>query len=119
MTSMIGSPVATSLTEETLSVSDLALLPHALQHDFSDNSLTRLPDGFCTLAHIVRLDLSDNRLEELPPEFGDLHALKHLNLFRNLIPPIMGQIDFTPILGFMVLQFLAKVLSSDPSVGRF
>ena len=26
----------------------------------------------------------------------------------------MGQIDFTPILGFMVLQFLAKVLSSDP-----
>jgi uncharacterized protein YggT (Ycf19 family) len=31
----------------------------------------------------------------------------------------MGQIDFTPILGFMVLQFLAKVLSSDPSVGRF
>jgi uncharacterized protein YggT (Ycf19 family) len=43
----------------------------------------------------------------------------YLNLFRNLIPPIMGQIDFTPILGFMVLQFLAKVLSSDPSVGRF
>ena len=34
----------------------------------------------------------------------------YLNLFRNLIPPIMGQIDFTPILGFMVLQFLAKVL---------
>lgn len=43
----------------------------------------------------------------------------YLNLFRNLIPPIMGQIDFTPILGFMVLQFLAKVLSSDPSIGRF
>jgi uncharacterized protein YggT (Ycf19 family) len=43
----------------------------------------------------------------------------YLNLFCNLIPPIMGQIDFTPILGFMVLQFLAKVLSSDPSVGRF
>ena len=43
----------------------------------------------------------------------------YLNLFRNLIPPIMGQIDFTPILGFMVLQFLAKVLSSDPTVGRF
>jgi YggT family protein len=26
----------------------------------------------------------------------------YLNLFRNLIPPIMGMIDFTPILGFMV-----------------
>jgi uncharacterized protein YggT (Ycf19 family) len=43
----------------------------------------------------------------------------YLNLFRNLIPPIMGQIDFTPILGFMVLQFLAKVLSQDASMGRF
>ena len=43
----------------------------------------------------------------------------YLNLFRNLIPPIMGQIDFTPILGFMVLQFLARVLSTDPSLGRF
>ena len=43
----------------------------------------------------------------------------YLNLFRNLIPPIMGQVDFTPILGFMVLQFLARVLSTDPSLGRF
>ena len=43
----------------------------------------------------------------------------YLNLFRNLIPPIMGQIDFTPILGFMVLQFFVRVLSTDPSLGRF
>mmetsp|Transcript_34133 Transcript_34133/g.83667 ORF Transcript_34133/g.83667 Transcript_34133/m.83667 type:complete len:220 (-) Transcript_34133:129-788(-) len=43
----------------------------------------------------------------------------YLNLFRNLIPPIMGQIDFTPILGFMVLQFLAKVLTSQSSMGKF
>ena len=42
-----------------------------------------------------------------------------LNLFRNLIPPIQGPIAFPPILGCMELQFLAKVLSSDPSVGRF
>jgi len=37
----------------------------------------------------------------------------YLNLFRNLIPPLMGQIDFTPIFGFMVLQFLAQVLGTD------
>ena len=36
----------------------------------------------------------------------------YLNLFRNLIPPLMGQIDFTPIFGFMVLQFLAQVLGA-------
>eukprot|EP00239_Pterosperma_sp_CCMP1384_P010362 CAMPEP_0197862110 /NCGR_PEP_ID=MMETSP1438-20131217/38616_1 /TAXON_ID=1461541 /ORGANISM="Pterosperma sp., Strain CCMP1384" /LENGTH=84 /DNA_ID=CAMNT_0043479545 /DNA_START=84 /DNA_END=338 /DNA_ORIENTATION=- len=35
----------------------------------------------------------------------------YLNLFRNLVPPIMGMIDLTPIFGFMVLQFLEKVLS--------
>ena len=41
----------------------------------------------------------------------------YLNLFRNLIPPLMGQIDFTPIFGFMVLQFLAQVLgASSPNV---
>eukprot|EP00959_Pyramimonas_sp_CCMP1952_P354587 7427669-Pyramimonas_sp.AAC.1 len=37
----------------------------------------------------------------------------YLNLFRNLIPPIMGQIDMTPLLGFLVLQFLANVLGTD------
>ena len=37
----------------------------------------------------------------------------YLNLFRNLIPPLMGQIDFTPIFGFMVLQFLSQVLGAD------
>ena len=37
----------------------------------------------------------------------------YLNLFRNLIPPLMGQIDFTPIFGFLVLQFLAQVLGAD------
>ena len=37
----------------------------------------------------------------------------YLNLFRNLIPPLMGQIDFTPIFGFMVLQFFSTVLGAD------
>jgi len=61
----------------------------------------------------------------------------YLNLFRNLIPPLMGQIgalhmlrsqkfghltrwrnapptvDFTPIFGFLVLQFLVQVLGAD------
>jgi uncharacterized protein YggT (Ycf19 family) len=37
----------------------------------------------------------------------------YLNLFRNLIPPLMGQVDFTPIFGFMVLQFLSGVLAAD------
>ncbi|KAK3271274.1 hypothetical protein CYMTET_20363 [Cymbomonas tetramitiformis] len=43
----------------------------------------------------------------------------YLNLFRNLIPPIMGQIDFTPILGFLVLQFLAQVLGTDDIYSTF
>ena len=45
-----------------------------------------------------------------PPR--SLHALS--SIFRNLIPPLMGQIDFTPILGFLVLQFVAQVLSGGP-----
>eukprot|EP00899_Mesostigma_viride_P002081 jgi/Mesvir1/11874/Mv00220-RA.1 len=34
----------------------------------------------------------------------------YLNVFRNMIPPVGGQIDFTPIIGFLVLQFLVQVL---------
>ncbi|MGD1941130.1 MAG: YggT family protein [Leptolyngbyaceae cyanobacterium] len=34
----------------------------------------------------------------------------YLNLFRSLIPPL-GGIDFSPILGFLVLQFLAQGVS--------
>eukprot|EP00898_Chlorokybus_atmophyticus_P005342 jgi/Chlat1/5809/Chrsp4S06171 len=34
----------------------------------------------------------------------------YLNVFRNMIPPVAGQIDFTPIIGFLVLQFLVQVL---------
>lgn len=41
----------------------------------------------------------------------------YLNLFRNLIPPLMGQIDFTPIFGFMVLQFLVQVLGARAGPG--
>lgn len=37
----------------------------------------------------------------------------YLNLFRNLIPPMFGQIDFTPIFGFLVLQFLAQILGAE------
>ncbi|CAG9462649.1 unnamed protein product [Pedinophyceae sp. YPF-701] len=34
----------------------------------------------------------------------------YLNLFRGFIPPLLGQIDLTPLLGFYVLQFLAGAL---------
>lgn len=43
----------------------------------------------------------------------------YLNLFRNLIPPLMGQIDFTPIFGFLVLQFLAQILGADDIVPAY
>lgn len=28
----------------------------------------------------------------------------YLNIFRNIIPPLMGVMDFTPLLGFVILQ---------------
>lgn len=34
----------------------------------------------------------------------------YLNLFRGLVPPLLGTIDFTPLLGFLILQFLAGAL---------
>jgi len=43
----------------------------------------------------------------------------YLNLFRNLIPPLMGTIDFTPIFGFMVREASRGLAASrDSLLGR-
>lgn len=39
----------------------------------------------------------------------------YLNLFRGLVPPLLGTIDFTPLLGFFILQFLAGALDIGES----
>ena len=36
----------------------------------------------------------------------------YLQLFRGLIPPLLGMIDFTPLLGFFVLQWISGELQS-------
>lgn len=36
----------------------------------------------------------------------------YLNIFRRLIPPIGGRLDLSPLLAFMALQFLEKVILS-------
>jgi len=37
----------------------------------------------------------------------------YLNLFRGFVPPLMGQIDFTPVVGFLLLQWLHETLESS------
>lgn len=39
----------------------------------------------------------------------------YLNLFRGIVPPLLGQVDLTPLLGFWILQYLAGMMD----VGRF
>eukprot|EP00884_Botryococcus_braunii_P009697 jgi/Botrbrau1/18729/Bobra.0386s0052.1 len=39
----------------------------------------------------------------------------YLNLFRGLVPPLLGTIDFTPLLGFLILQFLQGALENAAS----
>jgi len=48
------------------------------------------------------------------PPFSILSQLTdpYLNIFRSLIPPL-GGIDFSPILGFLLLQFLQSFISSQ------
>lgn len=36
----------------------------------------------------------------------------YLNIFRRIIPPIGGTIDVSPLVGFMLLQFLEKIVLS-------
>lgn len=34
----------------------------------------------------------------------------YLNIFRKIIPPLGGVLDFSPILGFLALQFMESIL---------
>ena len=36
----------------------------------------------------------------------------YLNLFQGLVPPLLGAIDLTPLVGFMLLQTLAGYLET-------
>ena len=47
------------------------------------------------------------------PVFSTLSQLTdpYLNLFRSIIPPL-GGLDFSPILAFLLLRFLASSLAS-------
>jgi YggT family protein len=43
---------------------------------------------------------------------GEQMTDPYLNLFRGLVPPLLGTIDFTPLLGFLILQFLQGALEN-------
>lgn len=51
-------------------------------------------DGYCYEVTLIALQVTD----------------PYLNLFRGLVPPLLGTIDFTPLFGFLILQFLAGTL---------
>ncbi|NGX48427.1 MAG: hypothetical protein K940chlam5_00012 [Candidatus Anoxychlamydiales bacterium] len=34
----------------------------------------------------------------------------YLNIFRRIVPPIGGKIDVSPLIGFLILQFLEKIV---------
>ncbi|NGX35801.1 MAG: hypothetical protein K1000chlam1_00634 [Candidatus Anoxychlamydiales bacterium] len=36
----------------------------------------------------------------------------YLNIFKRIIPPIGGTIDVSPLVGFLILQFLEKIVLS-------
>ena len=37
----------------------------------------------------------------------------YLTLFRGLVPPLLGAIDFTPLFGFLLLQQFASFLQIE------
>ena len=37
----------------------------------------------------------------------------YLTLFRGLVPPLLGAIDFTPLFGFLLLQQFASFLQVE------
>ncbi|MBT4594506.1 hypothetical protein HOD08_01350 [bacterium] len=53
--------------------------------DFSQNNISKIPDGIENLENLEELDISYNRLTELPSELCKLKNLKKLSMSRNLL----------------------------------
>ncbi len=62
---------------------------------------------------VIRIILSWFRPNWSNPVFATLSQLTdpYLNLFRSIIPPL-GGMDFSPILAFLLLQFLVGAIRS-------
>jgi YggT family protein len=80
-------------------------------------ALVQLIDGvfyFYTLLLVVRVlsswfpDIQDHPVLVFIQKLTD----PYLNIFRRIIPPLGGMIDFSPIVAFFFLQILEQILKS-------
>ena len=53
-----------------------------------------------------------HHVTNMKPAIGVQMTDPYLNLYRGLVPPLLGTIDFTPLLGFFILQYISGVLES-------
>jgi hypothetical protein len=40
-----------------------------------------------------------------------------LSIYRGILPPLFGQLDFTPLFGFLILQDVVEVMSPNYTQG--
>lgn len=53
-----------------------------------------------------------------PWAFLRLITEPYLSIYRGLIPALFGQLDFTPLLGFLILQDVVVLMSPSHTIGR-
>lgn len=41
----------------------------------------------------------------------------YLSIYRGILPPLFGQLDFTPLFGFLILQDVVEVMSPNYTQG--
>jgi hypothetical protein len=41
----------------------------------------------------------------------------YLQIYRGILPPLFGQLDFTPLLGFLILQDVVEVMTPTYTMG--
>lgn len=42
----------------------------------------------------------------------------YLQIYRGIVPPLFGQLDFTPLVGFLVLQDVVETMAPNYTIGR-
>ncbi len=63
----------------------------------------------CAVLHLLEREAAPLKLYSRWLQVTD----PYLTLFRGLVPPLLGAIDFTPLFGFLLLQQFASFLQIE------
>lgn len=72
---------------------------------------------FCLFMRVLLSWFSEIDWNVQPFTFLRMITEPYLQIYRGILPPLFGQLDFTPLFGFLILQDVVEVMTPVYTVG--